>query len=41
MVIIFEKAPPGGDEFDDYYEEWDKLINDTNPGSQEKALFAC
>lgn len=41
MVIIFEKVSTGEEEFEEYYEEWNKFLNDTNPGSQEKALIAC
>lgn len=29
-----------GESLDEYYEEWPKLLNDNNPGSQEKALQA-
>ncbi|CAD8120601.1 unnamed protein product [Paramecium sonneborni] len=36
MAELFQKD----ESIDEYYEEWPKLINDNNPGSQEKALIA-
>lgn len=37
MAELFGSDPSSCNE---YYEEWPKLINDNNPGSQEKALLA-